>query len=505
MKIKFLPLIAVLFAATSIMTSCLDNDVEQITYTSETSITGFSLGTLNINRMGKDKNGLDSPYVDTLDCSNYPFTIDQINRTIDQINRIITNKDSLPVGTHIDKVITSITYDAGVLAYKPKGSDNDTIWTSTDSIDFTEPVEFKVYAYSGVEGKPYKVTINVHKQEPDTISWKKFDNSFSAGSLSEQKAVYANGKVYVFGKKNDETTCIEYTKVINVSVPGEEKPKDNPTSWTSVPNVPTNIDTYSATAWAGNIYFLAGTNSKQLYKLDVTTDNNEISPVGLNTDTFEKLIGGNDVKNELYAVKENKSCKFNGTTWEETGANPFSNLQGNYPIFTNTIQASYNSKITTTIALCNSSKAANDTVLVFSYMSNEANKGEWVSRAQNLPLPNLENITMIYYDGKLYAFGGGYKEIKPFSQFYCSTDNGLCWRPVTECMAFPAEVPDTENPNREYINFPDLYDTHHGNYSCAVTPKLENGTSRGNFIWIVWEDGSICRGRINRLGFTPKW
>lgn len=476
MKIKFLPLLAVFFAATSIMTSCLDNDVEQITYTSETSITGFSLGTLNINRMGKDKNGLDSPYVDTLDCSNYPFTIDQINR-------IITNKDSLPVGTHIDKVITSITYDAGMLGYTPKGSDHDTIWTSTDSIDFTDPVEFKVYAYSGVEGKPYKVTINVHKQEPDTISWKKFDNSFSDRSLlSEQKAVYANGKVYVFGK-NGNGTHIEYSDVSD----------DNPKPWVKITdNVPADIDTYSATAWAGNIYFLAGTNSKQLYKLDVTTDNIEISHVGLNTDTFEKLIGGNDVKNELYAVKENKSCKFNGTTWEETGANPFSNLQGNYPIFTNTIQASYNSKITTTIALCNSSKAANDTVLVFSYMSNEANKGEWVSRAQNLPLPNLENVTMIYYDGKLYAFGGGYGEIKPFSQFYCSTDNGLCWRPVTECMAFPAE-------------FSTLYTTHHGNYSCAVTPKLESETSRGNFIWIVWEDGSICRGRINRLGFTPKW
>lgn len=475
MKIKFLPLLAVFFAATSIMTSCLDNDVEQITYTSETSITGFSLGTLHIDRVGKDKNGEDSAYVDTLDCSNYPFTIDQINR-------IITNKDSLPVGTYIDKVITNITYDAGVLAYKPKGSDNDTIWTSTDSIDFTEPVEFKVYAYSGVEGKPYKVTINVHKQEPDTISWKKFDNSFSDRSLlSEQKAVYANGKVYVFGK-NGNGTHIEFSDVSD----------DNPNSWTPVATNITNIDTYSATAWAGNIYFLAGTNSKQLYKLDVTTDNNKISLVGLSTDTFEKLIGGNDVKNELYAVKENKSCKFNGTTWEETGANPFSNLQGNYPIFTNTIQASYNSKITNTIALCNSSKADNDTVLVFSYMSNEANKGEWVSRAQNLPLPNLENVTMIYYDGKLYAFGGGYGEIEPFSQFYCSTDNGLCWRPVTECMAFPAE-------------FGTLYTTHRGNYSCAVTPKLENGTSRGNFIWIVWEDGSICRGRINRLGFTPKW
>lgn len=492
MKIKFLPLIAVLFAATSIMTSCLDNDVEQVTYTSETSITGFSLGTLNIDRVGKDKNGLDSPYVDTLDCSNYPFTIDQINRTI-------TNKDSLPVGTYIDKVITSITYDAGMLAYKPKGSERDTIWTSTDSIDFTDPVEFKVYAYSGVEGKPYTITINVHKQEPDTISWKKFDNNpFSAGNLSEQKAVYANEKVYVFGKKNDETTCIEYTKVINVSVPGEKEPKDNPTPWTSVTNVPTNIDTYSATAWAGNIYFLAGTN-KQLYKLDANS--NEITSVG--TETFEMLIGGNDIKNELYVVKGGKSGIYKENTWT-ADANPFTQFPTGKPFFSNTTTASYNSNITSTVALCyNQGTTANDTTaLVFNRMSSD---NKWEERIQNLPLPNLENVTMIYYDGKLYAFGGGYKEIKPFSQFYCSTDNGLCWRPVTECMAFPAEVPDTEKPNKEYINFPNLYDTHHGNYSCAVTPKLENGTSRGNFIWIVWEDGSICRGRINRLGFTPKW
>lgn len=483
MKIKFLPLIAVLFAATSIMTSCLDNDVEQITYTSETSITGFSLGTLHIDRVGKDKDGKDSAYVDTLDCSNYPFTIDQINRTI-------TNKDSLPVGTYIDKVITSITYDAGMLAYKPKGSERDTIWTSTDSIDFTDPVEFKVYAYSGVEGKPYTITINVHKQEPDTISWKKFDTQlFDTGNLSEQKAVYANGKVYVFGK-NGNGTHIEYSDVSN----------DNPTSWVAVTkDVPADIDTYSATACAEYIYFLAGTN-KQLYKLDVNS--NEITSVG--TETFEMLIGGNDIKSELYAVKGGKSGIYKENTWTEDAA-PFTQFPTGKPFFSNTTTASYNSNITSTVALCynQGTTTANDTTaLVFNRMSSD---NKWEERMQNLPLPNLENITMIYYDGKLYAFGGGYKEIKPFSQFYCSTDNGLCWRPVTECMAFPAEVPDPEKPNKEYINFPNLYDTHHGNYSCAVTPKLENETYRGNFIWIVWEDGSICRGRINRLGFTPKW
>lgn len=469
MKIKFLPLIAVFFAATSIMTSCLDNDVDQITYTSETSITGFSLGTLHIDRVGKDKDGKDSAYVDTLNCSDYPFTIDQINRTI-------TNKDSLPVGTHIDKVITSITYDAGMLAYKPKGSERDTIWTSTDSIDFTDPVEFKVYAYSGVEGKPYTITINVHKQEPDTISWKKFDNNpFSAGNLSEQKAVYANEKVYVFGK-NGNGTHIEYSDVAN----------DNPSSWVPVTdNIPSNIDTYSATVCAGYIYFLAGTN-KQLYKLDANS--NEITSVG--TETFEMLIGGNDIKSELYAVKGGKSGIYKENTWTED-ADPFTQFPAGKPFFSNTTTASYNSNITSTVALCyNQGTTANDTTaLVFNRMSSD---NKWEERIQNLPLPNLENVTMIYYDGKLYAFGGGYKEIKPFSQFYCSTDNGLCWRPVTECMAFPSE-------------FGTLYTTHHSNYSCAVTPKLENGTSRGNFIWIVWEDGSISRGRINRLGFTPKW
>lgn len=478
MKIKFLPLIAVFFAATSIMTSCLDNDVDQITYTSETSITGFSLGTLHIDRVGKDKDGKDSAYVDTLNFSDYPFTINQLTREIE-------NKDSLPYGTHIDKVITSVTYDAGILVYKPKGAEKDTLWTSTDSIDFSgdtysmstiTPIEFKVYAYSGAIGQAYKVKINVHQQVPDTIAWKKFDtNPFSAGSLSEQKAVYANGKVYVFGK-NGNGTHIEYSDVAN----------DNPSSWVPVTdNIPLNIDTYSATVCAGYIYFLAGTN-KQLYKLDANS--NEITSVG--TETFEMLIGGNDIKSELYAVKGGKSGIYKENTWTED-TNPFTQFKAGKPFFSNTTTASYNSNITSTVALCyNQGTTANDTTaLVFNRMSSD---NKWEERIQNLPLPKLENVTMIYYDEKLYAFGGGYKEIKPFSQFYCSTDNGLCWRPVTECMAFPSE-------------FSELYTAHSKNYSCAVTPKLENGTSRGNFIWIVWEDGSISRGRINRLGFTPKW
>ena len=67
----------------SAMTSCLDNDIEQVTYSSETSITSFSLGTLHVKRVGKDSKGEDSTYTDTISMANYPFTINQAMRTIE--------------------------------------------------------------------------------------------------------------------------------------------------------------------------------------------------------------------------------------------------------------------------------------------------------------------------------------------------------------------------------------------------------------------------------------
>ena len=101
MKIKFLPILLVsLLVTMSAMTSCLDNDIEQVTYSSETSITSFSLGTLHVKRVGKDSKGEDSTYTDTISMANYPFTINQAMRTIE-------NKDSLPVGTDISRVLTN--------------------------------------------------------------------------------------------------------------------------------------------------------------------------------------------------------------------------------------------------------------------------------------------------------------------------------------------------------------------------------------------------------------
>ena len=65
-------------------------------------------------------------------------------------------------------------------------------------------------------------------------------------------------------------------------------------------------------------------------------------------------------------------------------------------------------------------------------------------------------------------------------------DNGLTWDPVSRSVTFPEDG-----------SFRAFYESSHGNYSCTVDSE--------HFIWIIWENGALSRGRINRLGFAPKW
>ena len=64
-------------------------------------------------------------------------------------------------------------------------------------------------------GKAYRVKINVHNQEPDSLQWTKepIGAGFTSGTLIKQKAVYANDKIYVFGTTQNGKQVVEYTSV----------------------------------------------------------------------------------------------------------------------------------------------------------------------------------------------------------------------------------------------------------------------------------------------------
>lgn len=123
---------------------------------------------------------------------------------------------------------------------------------------------------------------------------------------------------------------------------------------------------------------------------------------------------------------------------------------------------------------------ADTTANVFSHISNDKN---WVKYQPNSPTicPNQGNISMITYDGKIYAFG------EDFDYFYLSSDNGLNWKKDTGYMVFPTE---NKNGIDKLTNYRDG-----GSYSVAV----ENNGNKGEFIWFIWKDGSSTRALLNRL------
>ena len=485
MKIKFLPILLVsLLTAMSTMTSCLDSDIEQVTYSSETSITSFSLGTLHVKRVGKDSKGEDSTYTDTISMANYPFTIDQTMRTIE-------NKDSLPVGTDISRVITNLTADTNYILYGKIDSEgaepHDTLWTSTDSINFAvapaEGLAFTVWAYSGVKGRAYHVKINVHKQEPDSLQWSKepMGSEFTSGSLIKQKAIYTNNKIYVFGKTSAGKAVAEYTTVSNGN-PGS--------TWTAI-ELPQQTDTYSATLCQGNIYFLA---NQTLYKLTESGYESHNTTVGLDQllASIDNSLYARTANNEsfIYDVQNNTGAaeNFNLTDFPDKGQKI---LSANLPV-------SYNSSLTRAVLMGYNPDKADGSGFVSTRMTNDRMWSTYnYEQADTFRCPNIVDPSIIYYIKNLFVFGGDitskdYTDYKsPFSALFYSTDNGLTWEPVKEDMTFATEG----------TSFVDLYNRGkskgEGSYSCVV--------DQNNFIWIIWNDGYMSRGRVNHFGFLPKW
>lgn len=488
MKLKSLSiLVTSLVLASLSMTSCLKDDTVEVIYTNETSIFSFSLGTLYHEVKGQAKDGSDSVYMDTITLSHYPFTIDQMNRTIE-------NKDSLPVGVDISRVITNIAADTPYILYgkikEAGGEATDTLWTETDSIDFSvapaEGLTFKVMSYSGRLGRAYHVKINVHKQDPDSLVWSEDESpyAFVSRSLVRQKAVYADGRIYVFGQ-NGDMPAIEYT---SVTADGKSD------GWIALDNVPAGTDSYSAMVWNGIVYFLAGGT---LYELaDGTIQPSPAAPEGYR---LKQLLANANTASGLtylYACAEDGTfVTYDGTVWSEDGsAEAFPDMDQRF--YFASLPVSYNSNFARAVVFGSYGDATGNE---YGFAANRlTNEDSWVAydytQVDTCRCPNIADGTMIYYDKKLYAFGGFVNSLQhkdyrhEFGTFFSSTDNGLTWQPVLQHMGFPASF------REKYEEGEALGE---GSYSCAV--------DENNFIWIIWHNGYMSRGRVNRFGFLPKW
>ena len=465
MKIRILPvLVAGVMAVSAFLSSCLGNDYGDIEYPSESSIKSFSVGTLHQTFYGKDSKGNDSVYVDTVSYADVPFTIDQINRRI-------YNKDSLPKEVDITRVVTSISADNAVY-YEKNGK--DTIWSSADSLDFTNNITLKVMAYSKIQnnfvfGEPYTVTLNVHKLNPDSLVWKHFgDKKFENNSiLTEQKAIYNNEEIYVFGKTANGEFKVNKASVTRGNITSD---------WEEVAINTTDVNIYSATALNGKIYYIA---NDELYTLE-----NQGTKVGNLTGLTNILcVSNNNLMVYKKAENEIVSIDSEGNELSEGKSKFVNGYDLKERLSAISTPSLHNSSLWRTIVMTNDNDGTVETDItanVFSYISSDT---EWVKYQPNNPTtcPNQENISMISYDGKLFAYG------EKFDYFYSSTDNGLNWKKEEEYMLFPDKQKESSISLETYRNG--------GSYS---TVSEENG-NKGSFIWFIWQDGSMTRACLNRL------
>lgn len=460
MKIRILPaLVAGVMATTAFLSSCLKSDYAETDYPAESSIRDFSIGTLRQTIYGTSSKGEDSIYVDTISYADVPFTIDQINRKI-------YNKDSLPKEVDVTKVLASISADNGAIYYVNKNG-KDSLWTSTDSLDFTNEMTFKVLAYSELQnqfvfGKHYTVKVNVHKLNPDSLVWKHFgDKKFAEGvTFAEQKAVYMNDYIYVFGETAEGNVKIYKANVNRGSF----------TSWEEVSTSITSIDINSAIVYNNEVHFIADGKLYNLKDNQIGSETNLSNLISVNGDKLLAYTTGNKIV----------SLNSDGTKAKETDFIEGKNLNGRISAVSYT--AEHNTSLWRTIVMKNRVKEveSDTTAMVFNNISSE-DKWQEYTPINPTTCPNQGNISMISYDGKLFAYG------EEFDYFYSSTDNGLNWKKEEDYMIFPTENKNGIDKLTKYRNG--------GSYSTVV----EDNGNNGSFIWFIWQDGTATRTCLNRL------
>ena len=167
MKSFYLSLCALL-AGTAMFTSCLSNDDDDVIAYSDMAITQFTLGTLNrYTQSVSTTTGNDTLVKSTVTGSNYKMTIDQLSHQI-------YNNTELPVGTDIKHVICTVSAkNNGVVAVQSLTSDSLKWYSSNDSIDFSQPRIFRVYASDGSGYRDYTVTLNVSATTGINFGWTK--------------------------------------------------------------------------------------------------------------------------------------------------------------------------------------------------------------------------------------------------------------------------------------------------------------------------------------------
>lgn len=140
--------------------------------------------------------------------------LDSVKFTIDQERGLIYNADSLPRGTRVNALLVNLSCASTVASKEfvikngTRLNDTTIVYSSSknDSIDFTGDVTLRITSGNKLNVRDYKVKLNVHKQDVDTIEWSashRRDLPNVSSSLFASKTVMLNDKFLCLVDVND--------------------------------------------------------------------------------------------------------------------------------------------------------------------------------------------------------------------------------------------------------------------------------------------------------------
>ncbi len=458
----------ILFSSMLLMASCLGDDTgyDDLVYYSDTAIASFSLGTLNRTMWTKSSEGEDSSYVADLDASGYKFYIDQLKREI-------YNPDSLPVGTDVAHVICNVSGKNGgtvIVVHKDvEGEDSLAYFVSTDSIDFTEPREFRVYANDGSAYRSYKVSVNVHKENPDSFNWHKAPVFREFESLSYMRAVALDGRLLVFGEQGGAT-----------SVYSASLPECN--DWAKL-DADMQLDAgaaRNAIVRGGVVYTLSGGN------LVSSADGASWAVAG--TAPAGRLLGAGRVR--MYGTDGSGRIvsSADGVAWAAESMVGGGDMLPSDDVSLACMPFDTDGDAENIIVAGNRGIAAypeDSVAMVWNKLEeysagSQAHSWMFCGEDNGCRLPRLSGLVMAAYDDVLVALGGrgiGGSTAEAFSQVYVSWDNGLTW-----------------HADGSYYLPEGFTNGGSGTFAAAVDAD--------DYLWVVCGGtGDVWRGRLNRLGW----
>lgn len=154
--------------------------------------------------------------------------VDSAFFAIDLDHRVIYNADSLPKETDVTKLVPTIefasTVNDAVLVMKggtEKEGESNYKRNPGDSIDFSGTVDLRITAQDGLTVQTFRIKVNVHKEESDTLLWDKLGSASLPSRLAnprQQKSVIFNDRITTLLQESDGT----YTLATNPSPAAED-------------------------------------------------------------------------------------------------------------------------------------------------------------------------------------------------------------------------------------------------------------------------------------------